>query len=281
MKPSERYVFAEFVSEDEVALVVPTGARIDFDVQTVSNHRKDTAHIMLYNQKLESRAKIGRDAIEVNLYAGYIDPPPLLFHGIITDTPTYRDEAFTGWIVEVFAEDTKSSAQTEVITRSYDSGTLLTQVFKDLAAAGGLGSDVAAVTGRLTHPLPLTGPPAKMLRAATKLYGYRYQIKNGTAIVVGENDPISTVSIPVISGETGMKGVPTSRLERRKVKVTAVSRLNSNLRAGSLCSIETAATIGGRKAPIPPKGIYLIESADFVCDPNTFRVTVTGVPYET
>ena len=281
MKPSERYVFAEFIAAGDIAVVVPARARIDFDVQTVSSHRKDTAHLMVYNLKPESRAQIGREAVEVNLYAGYVDPPPLLFHGVITDSPIYRDETFTGWIVEVFAEDTKSSAQTEVITRSYDSGTLLTQVFKDLAAAGGLGSDVAAVTGRLTHPLPLTGPPAKMLRSATKLYRYRYQIKNGTAIIVGENDPISTVSIPVISGETGMKGVPTSRLERGRVRVTAVSRLNPNLRAGSLCSIETTATIGGRKAPIPPKGIYLIESSDFVCDPSTFRTTVTGIPYET
>ena len=166
-----------------------------------------------------------------------------------------------------------------MIGRSFAAGTPLALVVTDLATAAEVPIDASRVVGITSAPMPLLGSPARLLGEVCREYNYRYQILDGIIIVVPMGEPIDSITVPLINKSTGMRGVPTSDLEKKIVKVTAVTKLSALLRPGALCVIETESTLGSRKAPIKARGTYLIERAVSSCDRKTSTTTVTGREY--
>lgn len=283
MQLPELYTRAVFIDDAgnavEAAWDVDSGFKITFTVDKVSGRKPDSAEVTVYNLHPDIQKKIGADATELELYAGSVNPPPLLFKGPVTDTLTLRSSDHVDWLTTVYAEDTKKNLRDRVTGRSYKSGTGLKTVFQDLVLAVGSSVDVTAVSGKTSAPLPLLGPPSRLLDEVCRLYGYRYQIIAGVIIVLGVDDPISTPSIPVINGLTGLRGVPSSNLEKGVVKVTASTGLDATLVPGGLCIIETESTRGSRKAPIKASATYFIERAMFTVGDSPPTSTITGREY--
>lgn len=283
MRLPELYTRAVFIDDAgnavEAAWNVDSGFKITFTVDKVSSRKPDSAEVTVYNLHPGIQKKIGADATELELYAGSVNPPPLLFKGPVTDTLTLRSGDHVDWLTTVYAEDTKKDLRDMVIGRTYKAGTALKTVFHDLVLAVGSSVDVTAVSGKTSAPLPLLGPPSRLLDEVCQLYGYRYQIIAGVIIVLGVDDPISTPSVPVINALTGLRGAPSSNLEKKVVKITASTGLDATLVPGGLCIIETESTRGSRKAPIKASATYFIERAMFTVGGSSPTSTVTGREY--
>lgn len=275
----EEFIRVVFIDDSGVAVEVSNPFDIFFTIDKVSSRRPDSAECVVLNLKESIRKKISAESTTIEIYAGPTYPPPLLYSGPITDVEVPRSEDFVDWVTKVSSEDTKRNLRERIVSRSFSAGTKLTTVILDLAAAAETTADVSQVSGVIPVPLPLLGSPSKLLHEVCELYSYRYQILAGVIVVLPEDAPLSGPDIPVVNKLTGLRGVPTSSLENRVVKVTAVTRLDASLQPGGLAIIETESTTGSRKAPIKRSATYFLERVTFQKDKGPFTATLVGREY--
>lgn len=262
----DKYIKARFIDSlgNATEVVTPnpeTGkeVKIPFRVDKSYKRDPDKAEVTVYNLKESTRRRLGLDVVQIELYAGESENPPLIFKGEVTDAINERSEDFTTWVTRIYAEDTKSVLRTRVVARSYADGVPIKTVFEDLAAAGTLQTDIV-VSGRTTAPFAVLAPVRDAIGEACKRFGCRQQIIDQRLVIRKGEEPIGDAEIPLLSPETGLRGVPTADLEKKKVvKVSATSKMNSKLVPGGKCIIKTAATTGSRKAPLRSGAVFFIE----------------------
>lgn len=199
----------------------------------------DTCNLKIMNANEATRAYLEANAVIIQVYAGRVYPPPLIFHGEISDSNSYRDDEFTTWITEIEADDTKEDFRVTPVPLSFAKGVMLSNVIQLICAGAGIIPDVIIVDQAITSTLSFVAPPRKALHAVCKRYGLRYQIKAGKCVVRDASTPSSVSDFPVVSYETGLIGVPSVRRENKKLKVMFRHMLEPRLQAGGLCSVVT------------------------------------------
>lgn len=199
----------------------------------------DTCNLKIMNANEATRAYLEANAVIIQVYAGRVYPPPLIFHGEISDSNSYRDDEFTTWITEIEADDTKEDFRVTPVPLSFAKGVMLSNVIQLICAGAGIIPDVIIVDQAITSTLSFVAPPRKALQAVCKRYGLRYQIKAGKCVVRDASTPSSVSDFPVVSYETGLIGVPSVRRENKKLKVMFRHMLEPRLQAGGLCSVVT------------------------------------------
>lgn len=247
----------EVISPDPISGVV---REVPFRLDKSEKRDPDKGEINLFNLAPDVIAFAKTDAEQIEVYASTEDnPPPLLFKGEITDVVPGKTDDFLTWETRIYFEDSKSALRTRVIARQFAAGTPYATLFNDLASATGLQPDIQA-TGNLLDPFAALCPARDAIAQACKRLGLRYQIVNQRLVVRAADRPVSA-EVPLVSPETGLIGVPTSELDKKRVKVNFRSILNPKLVPGGLCVLKTSATTGSRKAPIVSGGTYWIERA--------------------
>jgi hypothetical protein len=247
----------EVISPDPISGVV---REIPFRLDKSEKRDPDKGEITLFNLAPDVIAFAQTDAEQIEVYASAeTDPPPLLFKGEVTDVVNDKTDDFLSWVTRIYFEDSKSVLRTRIIARQFSPGTPVATMFNDLAAAASLQGD-AQVNGALIDPFAALCPPRDAIAQACRRLGLRYQIVGQRLIVRNADKPVSN-EVPLVSAETGLIGIPTSELDKKRVKVKFRSILNPKLVPGGLCVLKTKATTGSRKAPIVSGGTYWIERA--------------------
>jgi hypothetical protein len=275
MRAPEFYTRAVFIDANGDAVEANSPFRMNFVIDKTFKRKPDSAELTIKNLHPSIRRKVGLTAVGLEVYCGTDKALlPLLFKGVVTDATVSRSSDHVDQDCTVYAEDTKSDLREKVIGRSFRAGLTVASVLSDLAIAGGVPLDIQTTTPKLNAPLPLLGAPAALLEETCTLYGLRYQIVSGVAIVTDTDAPLDVAQVPVVNSKTGLRGVPTSAVEGKRVKVTANTSLDANLAPGGRCIIETESTLGSRSAPIKPSAVYLIERVVF--SSSDYQATITG-----
>jgi hypothetical protein len=252
--------FVRVVLSDDRGVAVESDALdADFRIDKSRKRDPDSAEVTLYNAGPTTRGFANTEAEVLEVYAGREEPAKLVFKGEITDVVDSRSDDFIDRTLVIYAEDNKSTLRTRIVSRTYASGTNLRGAFSDLASAAEMQLDYQGPELFLPSPMTFLGPPREGLRDLSDRFGLRYQIVDRRIMVRLEDGPVSA-SIPLVSSQTGLLGVPQPTREKKgsKFKLTFRTMLDGSLVPGGLCSVQTE-SIDTRKAKVKAGAIYFID----------------------
>lgn len=260
---------------DRIArLVVPDaletdGLRVVFRIEKSLVGYPNLANIKLYNLSANSRARIEKEGLKVQLFAGYADTgSPLLFDGDIVNV--IHQKAGVDWISEIFAADGVNILSTSTVNKTLAAGADTELIYNTLIAEmEGIKKGVTegiqnCLTGKrsLLRALQLSGNVKDWLDLIAKDCGFEYSVNDGVIETTAKGFPLSDEPPAVINQSGGMIGSP----ERTEIGITVKNLLLPALKLGRTIRVESISeklNVGNlffRKVPpVRNQGIYRID----------------------
>jgi len=254
-----KVVFPDLVVED---------LRVIFKVEKSLVGYPNLANVKIYNLSEDSRNKIEKKGLKLQLFAGYKDVSlSLLFDGDIVNV--VHQKLGTDWVSECFCADGINVLSSATINKSMPAGTTTSQIFDTLQSQmkgivkGTTKGLKNCLSGKksLLRELQLTGNVKDWLDKIAKDCGFEYSINDGVIETTPKGLPLSDVPPITINQGSGMIGSP----ERTETGVNVKNLLLPELKLARTIKIESisekinAGNLFFKKVPpIRNKGIYRI-----------------------
>ena len=226
--------------------LVITDESVDIGFTVDGSYKKDpdTATIKVFNANAATRKYIELNCVRVMLFAGRIFPPQQIFSGEIVNAYSHRSDDMTDFITEIEAEDTNEAFKVTPLPVSFAAGATISAVLAAICASTGMIPDLLFTDRAILSPVAFLSPGRKAVQSICRQFGLRYQISKGVCSVRDAGVPMNLVDVPVISKDTGLIGVPMTRKENKKVKISFTHMLEGRLIAGGLCKLVTTSISG-------------------------------------
>lgn len=222
-----------------------TDLDLSFKVTRSVRREPNRAEIQIYNLSETTRSQVENGG-EISLFAGYEDPPQL-FRGDSRYVWTVWD-GFDA-ITTVTARDGGRAYADVQIARSYNPGTLVATVVRDIVDAMGIGrgnledfsltlrDQSTLADGYVAH-----GRASRVLNDLIRSSGHRWSVQNGSLQIQRQGQALQTRSV-VLSADSGLIGVPTwdergNRTRGRRGLLSAVSLIQPGIEPGRQVRVE-------------------------------------------
>jgi hypothetical protein len=223
---------------------------ISFEVEKTINKATNIAKVSIANLSSTTLKKVAVVGNQFVLSAGYLDEDiSNIFFGGITRTSLRKDNSTL--YLDIEAHDGLANINSAVFNKSYNAGTLVSVVIKDIVAAIGYpakGFDKIPTGTQYPNGILYSGKAVTVLQEALNKIGLKYSIQN-EQIVIFKSGELGLNEVALISYNTGLLNDPepiedgTDALSTAKVK--GRWRLNTLLSPkivpGSKVQLETSA----------------------------------------
>lgn len=202
----------------QIGAIATEDADVSFKVEKTLHGKPNTAEITLYNLTPDNRREIARSprGAVVQFDAGYADARGMVFRGDLRRGDNHRDDA--DWITVVTAGDGEHAIRTARGSRSFASGSSVTDVARYIAESMGVGTGNLVQmlrdasldqTGRtFAEGAVVHGQLATELTRLLTSCGFTWSIQDGVLQVMRRGSALDRQAI-VLSAETGMLGSPS------------------------------------------------------------------------
>lgn len=222
-----------------------SGLAFSFEVKATAKMQPNTLKLSVYNLADTTRKALETKALPVELTAGYVDAPAVIFRGKLRKAVTKLDGADAQ--TEIEAGDGEAEIQQARIAATIAKGETAHGLLKRCAEAlgVGLGNLEDYVTALQSQPsiLPeggaLFGNASDQLLRVCAAYGLTPSIQGGVLTIISNKALRKTVEL--ISPATGMIGSP--ELDA-KGKLTVSSLMRAHVAIGDAVKVESRITSG-------------------------------------
>jgi len=221
---------------------------IDFEVKASKSKQPNTAKITVWNLSDKTKGILADSHQAVEFYAGYGDTTTLIFSGETTNV--VNTEQGVDVQTTIYAGEGVKNFETKIFKKSYEAGTPVKTVFKDMATEYGLPYtiDDALFEDKLLKGVSYTGRVKDVLEKATKDYGFEWSVQRGVLEILVEGNSIATEPTAVVlRADTGLIGSPavitrSAKGGKNVQGVRIVSLLNPSIVPGRLIKLEAVRT---------------------------------------
>jgi hypothetical protein len=240
----------------EVVIDSSAGETIDieFSATRTTKREPNTLELSIFNLSENTRRKLQEsEDSTARLEAGYAERSGVLFFGNIRSVLSNKEGP--DWVTSIECGDGEKATQFDRVNKSFASGTEVSKVIKELAAAmpeigiGNLtemsngatlpGGDTAFVNG-----VTVSGSAARELDKIVKSAGLEWSIQAGVFQLLKPGESLEDFAV-VLTPETGLIGSPTVGSDG-VISLTAL--LNSDIVPGRQLQVESVVLSGNYKA---------------------------------
>jgi Baseplate hub gp41 len=188
-----------------------TGLDIAFEIEKDESLEPNPCHIEIYNLGPENRATLSKYSIvPVVLKAGYKDNVGIIFKGDMVRCSHLMEKA--SWKTTLACGDGALAIQSKRTNKSYQKGTPVSSVVKDLAKqldlpSGNALSQLQDMSANLTRSLSLSGSAMAEVNRILAGQGMRLSIQNSALQLRKNGQPLQKEAIS-LSSDSGLKASP-------------------------------------------------------------------------
>ena len=245
---------ASFFEEFETVTEI-TQHRIEFKIEKNLGREPNRCDITITNLAQATRDEFVRGYVRVRFEAGYDRTLRLLFTGDVRHASHEKDG--TEWLTKLqIGDGARAFSEARAPRKSYQKGTPLTTILRDVARAFGLALPAEVPTSdtlraQLATGEVLTGYASDELTRLLAPYGYEWSFQNGQLQIL-RFDQVRVGVIRVISQDDGMIEAPVidppkitaptkagSRTKPKVPKVTVKHLLYPELTPGEKAQIQS------------------------------------------
>ena len=280
-------------------LIEPTDGqdcKIAFKILHDSGGYVSYCDLSLYNLSANTMGGLSKKNQPISLIAGYLG-----LNGQLGSNP-YTGEIFTGKVVNfikerqgsdvifrLFATGTGLRTTEPTIHKTLGENTNIIEIIKTLASALNTGLEINEEDFKsdprfsYARGYTLNGGVRTILRKLANVHNFSWTVQSNDLVVVKGNKPTSTSSsIPIISMQTGMEGIP----EITERGCTVTTKLRPDLRVGRMFKIESEfKTLNFSEiyyqniGPNEGSGSYLLNKIEHTGDShgNAWNTKLTGI----
>lgn len=213
--------------------------RITFQIDKTSESSSNKAKIQIFNMTEANRRSVENENLIVILKAGYagFEQTPIaqaLFIGDVIKASTVKQG--TDFITTLEAGDSEKKLLNKRIEKSYESGTFMTTIIKDLSQQLGVAiADISdIVSAQFVNGGVISGKIKDVLDQITERMGISWNVQDGE-LHVGSTTKTDDATAVELTPDTGLIGSPT----RREKGVELMAFINPGLRPNKTIKVES------------------------------------------